>query len=416
MYISFLKISSNMSNQANGENKTKWGTPFPSFSTDAIHAGQEPEQWKSMMVVPPITMSSTFKQHSPGDHTGYEYGRSGNPTRKCLETCVAALEGGKHGLAFASGLAATSTIVHTLKAGDHILSTDDVYGGTNRYFQKIVAKFGVEITFVDFTDLSKVENALKENTKLVWVETPSNPTMKVTDIQAVSDLIKSRKYENCILVVDNTFMSSYFQRPLQFGADIVLHSATKYMNGHSDVVMGLLVTNSTEIYNQLYFLQYAMGPVPSPFDCFLVNRGLKTLAVRMERHQKNAIAVATFLENSPLVTKVKYAGLPSHPQYDIMKKQASGCSGMIAFWFKGDLEATKKLLAELKVFTLAESLGGFESLAEHPAIMTHASVPPEQRIELGISDNFVRLSVGLEDVNDLIKDLEQAMQKAVKSA
>ncbi|CAK8676136.1 unnamed protein product [Clavelina lepadiformis] len=398
------------SHTAHGETP-EWGKPFKSFATDAIHVGQEPEQWKSMMVVPPITMSTTFKQYGPGDHTGYEYGRSGNPTRKCLETCVAALEGAKYGLAFASGLAATMTIINTLKAGDHVISTDDVYGGTNRYFQKIASKFGLEFSFVDFTNLDNVKNALRPNTKIVWVETPTNPTMKVTDVRGVADLIKSQ--EGSIMVVDNTFMSSYFQRPLNLGADIVLHSATKYMNGHSDVVMGLLATSSDEIYKKLSFLQYATGPVPSPFDCYLVNRGLKTLAVRMERHQKNAIAVATYLEQNSNVIKVKYPGLPSHPQYEIMKKQATGCSGMIAFWLKGDLKTANVFLRSLKVFTLAESLGGFESLAEHPAIMTHASVPPEQREKLEIGDNFIRLSCGIEEADDLINDLDQAINAAV---
>nr|CAB3234244.1 cystathionine gamma-lyase [Phallusia mammillata] len=396
----------------NGDSKQSvWGTPFKRFATDAIHAGQEPEQWKSMMVVPPITPSTTYKQYSPGEHTGYEYSRSGNPSRVVLEQCVAALDGAKHALAFASGLAATLTLIHTLKSGDHVVSTDDVYGGTNRYFSKIASKFGLEFSFVDFTDMKNVKAALKPNTKMVWVETPSNPTMKVTDIQAVSDVI--RQQGGIKLVVDNTFMSAYFQRPLLFGADVVLYSATKYMNGHSDVVMGLLSTNDEEMYKQLAFLQYATGPVPSPFDCYLVNRGLKTLAVRMEQHQKNAIAVAKFLESNPRVTKVKYPGSESHPHHHVIKKQATGCSGMIGFWMQGNLENCKNFFTHLKVFTLAESLGGYESLAEHPAIMTHASVPPDQREKLGISDTFVRLSVGLENVEDLIADLDQALTAAL---
>lgn len=388
-----------------------WQSPFKGFATAAIHAGQEPDQWNSRMVVPPITPSTTFQQFSPGQHKGYEYSRSGNPTRTCLETCVAALEGGKHGLAFSSGLAATQTIVNLLKCGDHIITTDDVYGGTNRYFQRIAAKFGLEFSFIDFTNLDAVKAAFKPNTKLVWVETPTNPTMKVTDIRAVAEMTKQR--EDCILAVDNTFMSSYFQRPLSLGADIAFHSATKYMNGHSDVVMGLIVVNDDELRNKLYFLQYATGPTPSPFDCFLVNRGLKTLALRMQKHQQNAIKVAQYLEKHPLVEKIKYPGLPSHPQYELMKKQATGCSGMLCFWMKGDLQQTKKFFENLKVFILAESLGGYESLAEHPAIMTHASVPPEQRKVLGIGDNFVRLSVGIEDPEDLIQDLDQALKAAV---
>uniref|UniRef100_H2ZCQ4 Cystathionine gamma-lyase n=1 Tax=Ciona savignyi TaxID=51511 RepID=H2ZCQ4_CIOSA len=336
---------------------SEWGTPFSKFATDAIHVGQEPEQWNSMMVVPPITPSTTFKQFGPGELAeGYEYSRSGNPTRRCLEKCVAALEAAKYGLAFSSGLAATMTIINSLKSGDHIISTDDVYGGTNRYFQKIAAKFGLEFSFVDFTDISNVQKAMKPNTKVIWVETPTNPTMKVTDIRAVADV---EKPSDCFIVVDNTFMSSYFQRPLLLGADIVFHSATKYMNGHSDVVMGLVATNNEEIYKKLAFLQYATGPVPSAFDCYLVNRGLKTLALRMEQHQKNAIQVAKWLESNCCVERVNYPGLPSHPQFEVMKKQATGCSGMIAFWLKGDLQNAKTFLKSLKVFTLAESLGGY---------------------------------------------------------
>nr|XP_009859544.1 cystathionine gamma-lyase isoform X2 [Ciona intestinalis]XP_026691709.1 cystathionine gamma-lyase isoform X1 [Ciona intestinalis] len=394
----------------NKECSSSWGTPFSGFATTAIHNGQDPEQWSSMMVVPPITPSTTFKQVSPGVLTdGYDYSRGGNPTRRCLEKCVAGLEGAKYALAYSSGLAATMTIINTLKAGDHVISTDDVYGGTNRYFQKVAAKFGLEFSFVDFTNLDNVKAAIKPNTKILWVETPTNPTMKVTDIRAVADL---EKPSECIIVVDNTFMSSYFQRPLLHGADIAYHSATKYMNGHSDVVMGLITTSNDELYKKLQFLQYATGPVPSAFDCYLVNRGIKTLALRMEQHQKNAIKVATWLQGHSGVEKVNYPGLPSHPQYEIMKKQATGCSGMIAFWLKGDLQTAKTFLQSLKVFILAESLGGYESLAEHPAIMTHASVPAAQREVLGIGDNFIRISVGLENVEDLIADLDQAMKLA----
>nr|CAB3234235.1 cystathionine gamma-lyase [Phallusia mammillata] len=391
-----------------------WGQPFQKFATDAIHAGQEPEQWNSMMVVPPITVSSTYKQYSPENHAGYKYCRIKNPSRDVLETCVAALDGAKHGLAFSSGAAATATCMQTLKTGDHIISSNDVYCGTNRYIKKIAANSGLELSFVDFTDLKDVEAALLPNTKMVWMETPTNPTMKVTDIKAVSDLV--HKYNSDVkIVVDNTFMTSYFQRPLLFGADAVMYSATKYMNGHSDVVMGLLTTNDEELIKQLRFLQYAMGPVPSPFDCFLVNRGLKTLAIRMEQHQKNAIAVAKYLEVNPRVTKTVYAGSESHPQFHITKKQAIGCSGMIGFWMQGNLENCKNFFTHLKVFTLAESLGGYESLAEHPAIMTHGSVPSDQNEKSGISDTFVRLSVGLENVEDLIADLDQALTAAVSS-
>nr|XP_039259657.1 cystathionine gamma-lyase-like [Styela clava] len=400
-----------MTDQLNNGLSNLWLEPFKGFSTAATHAGQEPEQWNSRMVVPAITPSTTFKQFSPGEHTGYEYSRSGNPTRTCLEKCVAALEGGKHALAFSSGLAATQIVINLLKSGDHVITTDDVYGGTNRYFQKIASKFGLEFSFVDFTNIENVKNAMKPNTKIVWCETPTNPTMKVTDIRKVAEITKQQN--DCLLVVDNTFMSSYFQRPLSLGADISMHSATKYMNGHSDVVMGLLIVNDDALRDRLYFLQYATGPTPSAFDCYLVNRGLKTLALRMEKHQENAIAIAKYLEKHPLVEKVKYPGLPSHPQHEIMKKQATGCSGMVSFWMKTDLEQSKNFFKNLKIFILAESLGGYESLAEHPAIMTHASVPPEQRKLLGIGDNFVRLSVGIEDVEDLQADLDQALKAAV---
>jgi len=396
------------------ESNQLWGTRFSKFATEAIHSGQDPEKWKSMMVVPPITPSTTYKQPSPGQTMGYDYSRGGNPTRECLETCVASLEGGKYGMAFASGLASCMTCIQLLKSGDHVITTDDVYGGTNRYFRQVAAKFGLEFSFVDFTKLEVVKAAIKPNTKMIWCETPTNPTLKVTDLQGVSKIIKESE-QDILLCVDNTFMSSYFQRPLMHGADIVMHSATKYMNGHSDVVMGLLVCSRKDLYDRLYFLQYATGPVPSAFDCYLVNRGLKTLALRMEQHQKNGIAVAKFLETHSGVKLVKYPGLPSHPQHEIMKKQCTGCPGMIAFWLKNeDLKTSETFLKSLKCFTLAESLGGYESLAEHPALMTHASVPPESRKELGIEDNFVRLSVGLENVEDLISDLDQALSKAMK--
>jgi len=277
----------------------------------------------------------------------------------------------------------------------------------------VAAKFGVTFSFVDFTDITNVKNAITPETAMIWCESPTNPTMKVTDLRAVATTIKESKQE-IIFVVDNTFMTPYFQRPLMLGADIVMHSATKYMNGHSDVVMGLLICERKDLYDRLYFLQMATGPVPSPFDCYLCNRGLKTLALRMEQHQKNAIIVNDFLEKSDDIEKVKYAGSVNHPQYEIMRKQCTGASGMIALWVKGDLERSSKFLSHLKVFTLAESLGGYESLAEHPALMTHASVPPEMRKVLGIDDNFIRISVGLEDPEDLVADLKQALEKSLE--
>ncbi|XP_061739951.1 cystathionine gamma-lyase-like [Nerophis ophidion] len=384
---------------------------FKSFATEAIHVGQEPEQWTSMAVVPPISLSTTFKQHAPGKHAGFEYSRSGNPTRNCLEKAVAALDGAKYCLAVASGLAATVTITHMLKAGDGIICMDDVYGGTNRYFQRIAAEFGLQITLVDCTKLDLLTAALKPNTKMVWLETPTNPTMKVVDIRACSDLVHHHN-KDIVVVVDNTFMSAYFQRPLALGADICMYSATKYMNGHSDVVMGLLSMSREDLYDRLKFLQNALGGVPSPFDCFLLNRGLKTLHLRMERHFKNAMAAARFLEADSRVERVIYPGLPSHPQYEVVKRQCTGCPGMITFYIKGDLKHAETFLSGLKMFAVAESLGGYESLAEHPAIMTHASVPEKERTILGISDTLIRLSVGLEDEADIIEDLDQALNAA----
>lgn len=384
--------------------------PFEHFSTQALHAGQDPEQWKSMAVVPPISLSTTFKQSAPGQHAGFEYSRSGNPTRNCLEKAVAAIDGAKYSLAFASGLAATVTIVHLLKAGDGIICMNDVYGGTNRYFRCIASEMGLEISFIDCSSTKCLAGAIKSNTKLVWIETPTNPMMQVTDIKASAEIL--HKHGDIILVVDNTFMSAYFQRPLALDADICMYSATKYMNGHSDVVMGLASMNRDDLYEKLKFLQNAIGAVPSPFDCYMCNRGLKTLALRMEQHFKNALVVAQFLEADPRVEKVIFPGLPSHPQYDLVKQQCTGTSGMMAFLIKGGLENAKIFLKNLKLFVLAESLGGYESLAEHPAIMTHASVPKDDRDALGISDTLIRLSVGLEDITDIIEDLHQALKAA----
>jgi len=389
-----------------------WGKRFESFATKAIHEGQEPEKWKSMMVVPPITLSTTFKQLKPGVGE-FEYGRSGNPTRFCLEECMAAVEDGNYGHAFSSGLAATNAVISSfLEQGDHIVTSDDVYGGTNRLFQRVLKKQGITASFVNMEDVNCVKDALKKNpnTKLVWIETPTNPTMKVVDITEVCAAAKAAGALSC---VDNTFMSSYFQRPLTLGADMVFHSATKYMNGHSDVVMGMVMCRSKEIHEKLYFTQYAVGAVPSPFDCYLVNRGMKTLHVRMERHFENAKKLCAFLKNHPRIERIKYPGDESHPRHNIMRKNATGCSGMMGFWMKeGTLENASQFLANLKVFTLAESLGGFESLAEHPAVMTHASVPAAEREILGIGDNFIRLSVGIEDAEALIADVDQALKAA----
>ncbi|XP_036378563.1 cystathionine gamma-lyase-like [Megalops cyprinoides] len=384
---------------------------FKSFATEAIHVGQEPEQWKSMAVVPPISLSTTFKQYGPGNHAGFEYSRSGNPTRNCLEKAVAALDGAKYCIALASGLAATMTITHLLKAGDGIVCMNDVYGGTNRYFRRIAAEVGLDVSFADCTQHDVLKAALKANTKLLWIETPTNPTMKVVDIKACAEIAHEHN-KDIVVVVDNTFMSAFFQRPLALGADICMYSATKYMNGHSDVVMGLVSVNREDLHERLKFLQNAIGAVPSPFDCYLCNRGLKTLHLRMRQHFKNALAAATFLEADPRVDRVIFPGLPSHPQHELMKRQCTGCPGMITFYIKGNIEHATVFLNNLKLFALAESLGGYESLAEHPAIMTHASVPEKERAILGINDTLIRLSVGLEDEEDIIADLDQALSAA----
>jgi len=381
------------------------------IGTKAIHAGQDPFKWKSGAVVPPISLASTFAQHAPAQLTesGFDYSRAGNPTRQCFEECVAAVEGAKHALAFASGLASTTTLLHLLQKGEEVVCMDDVYGGTNRLMNKVFVPNGVKVTKVDCTNLDLLSDALNENVRIVWIETPTNPTMKCVDIEACSKVIKSKlKRQDSIFVVDNTFMSPYNQKPLQFGADISMHSVSKYINGHSDVIMGLLMTNSDELAAKLRFLQNAVGAIPSPFDCYLANRGLKTLHLRMERHNSNALRVAEFLEKQSQVEKVMHPGLKSYPGYETYLKQCTGNSGMVTFWIKGDVETSKRFIANLKVFTLAESLGGFESLVELPSVMTHASVPPEQRHLLGISDTLIRLSVGLEDIDDLIEDLTSA--------
>lgn len=382
----------------------------PGFATIAIHAGQEPEKWNSAAVVTPIVTSTTFKQPAPAEHTGFEYGRSGNPTRNTLEECLAALDGGKYGLTFASGLGATTTLVALLNHGDHIVSSDDVYGGTNRLLRQVVSRLGINTTFTDFTNIEKVKNAMQENTKMIWIETPTNPLLKVVDIEAIVKIARSRG--DIIVVVDNTFLTPYLQKPLDFGADIVMYSLTKYMNGHSDVIMGAAIVNDKAIGDKLRFLQNAMGIVPSPIDCYFVNRSLKTLALRMEHHKKSSLIIANWLEKHPKIVEVLHPGLPTHPQHEIAKKQMTGHSGVFSFKHSGGLKESRKFLSSLKVFTLAESLGGYESLAELPSVMTHASVPALQREELGITDSLVRLSVGLEDTEDLIEDLDQAFKAA----
>eukprot|EP01095_Lingulamoeba_sp_RSL-Kostka_P005065 TRINITY_DN16428_c0_g1_i1.p1 TRINITY_DN16428_c0_g1~~TRINITY_DN16428_c0_g1_i1.p1 ORF type:complete len:417 (-),score=174.38 TRINITY_DN16428_c0_g1_i1:215-1384(-) len=383
---------------------------YKNFGTDCIHAGQEPDPVTGA-VMTPISLSTTFVQKSPGQHTGYEYARTGNPTRNAYEACVAKCENGKHGLAFASGLAATATLLHLLKSGDEIIAMDDMYGGTNRYFHKVAQPFAnLKFNLVDLTNLEAFESAMNENIKMVWIETPTNPTLKISDIQALSDIAHAVNSE-VIVVVDNTFLSPYFQRPLDFGADIVLHSVSKYINGHSDVIGGIVITNSDEINEKLRFLQNGMGAIQGVFSSFLAMRGLKTLHVRMKQHAINAQAVAEFLESHEKVERVIYPGLPSHPQYELAQKQQTGFGGMVTFFIKGGLDESRTFLENLKVFSLAESLGGVESLAEHPAIMTHASVPPELRKKLGISDTLIRLSVGIEETEDILEDISNALDQ-----
>jgi len=381
--------------------------PFPHIATDAIHAGQPHDSYSGAVILP-ISLSSTFAQESPGvPKNGFEYSRSGNPTRNAYEQCVAACEGGKFGLAFASGSACTATVLAMFKSGDHVICVDDVYGGTNRYFKRISAPTtGINFSFVDLTVDGTLEAAFTANTKLVWIETPTNPTLKVIDIKKTAQIAHAH---NALVVVDNTFLSPYFQRPLSLGADIVVHSVSKYINGHTDVVGGVCVVNDEELHKKLRFLQNGIGAIPSPFDCFLAMRGLKTLHIRMKEHEKNAFAVARFLEKSDKVEKVIYPGLPSHPGHEIAKRQQSGFGGMITILLKGGLPQSRAFLESLKVFAVAESLGGVDSLAEHPAIMTHASVAPEERAKLGILDNLCRLSIGIEDIADILADLQHAL-------
>ncbi|HRO66439.1 MAG TPA: cystathionine gamma-synthase [Pseudobdellovibrionaceae bacterium] len=377
------------------------------FSTRAIHAGQSPDPTTGAIMTP-VYLTSTYVQESPGVHKGWEYSRTHNPTRKAYETCLANLESGRFGFAFASGCAATTTVLHMLKAGDHVIAGDDMYGGTFRLFDKVLRHHGIEFSYVDLTKNENFKAALKPNTKLVWLETPTNPTLKLVDIKNISQQAKAA---NVLSVVDNTFMSPYFQRPLELGADIVVHSATKYIGGHSDVVGGAALTDREDIAERLQFLSNSMGGIESAFDAFMCLRSLKTLPLRMRAHEENAKAVAAFLESHPKVQKVIYPGLKSHPQHGLAKDQMHGFGGMITFHIKGGLEGARSFLENVNVFALAESLGGVESLIEHPAIMTHASVPPEIRKTLGIDDSLIRLSVGIEDQKDLLMDLEVAFEK-----
>ena len=376
------------------------------FSTRAIHAGQSPDPHTGAIMTP-VFLTSTYVQETPGVHQGYEYSRTGNPTRNALEANLASLEEADHGLCFASGLAATDAVLKLFKSGDHIIAGDDLYGGTHRIFTQIYGQFGLTFDFVDASDPAMVSAAIRENTRMVWLETPSNPLLKITDISKVAEICAA---SDLMLVVDNTFATPCLQRPITLGADLVVHSTTKYLGGHSDVVGGALITSSDELQERLAFIQNASGAIPGPLDCFLTLRGTKTLDVRMERHCKNAQIIAGWLDEDPRIERVYYPGLEDHPGHDIATRQMSAPGGMVSFQLKGDSEQeAREMVSRTEVFTLAESLGGVESLIEHPVSMTHGAIPREARLEAGLSDSLIRLSVGIEDVIDLQEDLDRAI-------
>lgn len=376
------------------------------FGTRAVHAGQRPDPTTGA-IMPPVYQTSTYVQDALGQpRLGYEYARVQNPTREAMEANIAALEGGKHGIAFSSGLAAIEAVVKRLSAGDHVISEENTYGGTPRLFTQVLARFGIEFTFVDSRDPDAVRDAIRPNTKLIHLETPTNPLMRICDLGAIGAIAREKGIH---VMVDNTFASPYNQRPLELGATIVVHSSTKYLNGHSDVVGGIVVTNDDDVADDLRFLQKAAGAVPGPWDAWLVLRGTKTLHVRMERHNSNGQRIAEFLEAHPAVERVYYPGLPSHPQHELAKRQMRGFTGMISMEL-GTAERARKVVESTRIFALAESLGGVESLIGHPASQTHAAVPPEKRADMGLTDSLVRLSVGIEDVEDLIEDLDQALR------
>jgi cystathionine gamma-lyase len=378
------------------------------FATRAIHAGQEPDPTTGA-IMPPIYATSTYVQESPGVHKGYEYSRTQNPTRMAYERCIADLESGEHGFAFASGMAATATILELVDSGSHIVAMDDLYGGTRRLFSNVRERSsGLKFDYVDLSDMAAAAAAIGDDTAMVWIESPTNPLLKLVDLKAIVALAKKSR---AIVVVDNTFATPYLQRPLELGADIVMHSATKFINGHSDMVGGIVATSSDKLAKRLGYLQNSIGAVSGPFDSFLALRGVKTLDVRMERHCRSAMQIATWLEVHDSVESVLYPGLESHPQHELAREQMPGFGGIVTFFIKGGLEDARRFLERCRVFSLAESLGGVESLVDHPAIMTHASVPSSERAKLGISDTLIRLSVGIEDVEDLKADLDQALQK-----
>ena len=378
------------------------------FETKAIHEGQNPDPATGAVIVP-IYQTSTYVQEELGKHKGYEYSRTGNPTRKALEDSLAALENGTFGLAFSSGMAAASTVMNLFSQGDHLIVTDDVYGGTFRLFERVLKKYGLSFTFTDTREIQNTEKALQKNTKGIWIETPTNPLLKLVDLKKTAEFAKKN---HLISICDNTFATPYFQNPLDFDLDLVVHSTTKYLGGHSDVVGGGVVTNRNDLYETIKFHQNAVGGIPGPFDSWLVLRGIKTLAVRMVQHEKNALKIAKMLENHPSVLKVNYPGLHSHPQHQLAEQQMRGFGGMISFEIKGGLESARNLLNHTKLFSLAESLGGVESLIEHPATMTHASLPQAAREKLGISDGLIRVSVGIENIEDLTTELENALNQS----
>jgi cystathionine beta-lyase/cystathionine gamma-synthase len=377
----------------------------PSDFTKVVHAGVEPDP-RTGAIMTPIFQTSTFVQEAPNQHKGWDYSRAGNPTRDALEAAYAALEGARYGLAFSSGLAAEQAIVQILNPGDHVLVCDDVYGGTGRLFRRLFAKYNLTFEFIDMTNPKNVEAALKPNTRMIWVETPTNPLLKVIDIAAMATLAKKAK---AVLVVDNTFASPLFQSPLELGADVVVHSTTKYIGGHSDIIGGAIMINDDKLHEQIKFIQFAAGAVPGPLECFLLLRSVKTLAVRMEKHAHNALQVAQFLVEHPKVEKVYFPGLSSHPQHTLALKQMRGFSGMVSYVMKGSYDEVVKSLQRFEIFALAESLGGVESLVNHPEKMTHASVPEDMRRQLGIGPNLIRLSCGIEHAADLIDDIRQAL-------
>ncbi|XP_025205728.1 putative cystathionine gamma-lyase 2 [Melanaphis sacchari] len=390
---------------------TKNNRKDPNFGTKLVHAGHNPSEWTYKDVVPPIAMSTIFNSPSPGVIESYEYSRCGNPTRSVLEKCLIALDHAKYALAYSSGMAAISSIVNLLAPGDHVLCSSDVYGGTHRLLNKVANPAGILFDFVDFSDTATIITNIRPNTKLVWFESLSNPLMNVLDVQKVSEAVHNTRAD-IIVAVDNSFVTPYFQRPLELGVDVIMYSLSKYMNGHSDIVMGALVTNNKDLYDKLYVYQYTCGNIPSSFDCYMVNRGLKTLHVRMEQHMKNATAVALYLESHPKVLKVNYMGLPSHQQHEIIKKQFTGHNGIVSFYINGGIKVSTKLLESLKLFCITCSLGCYESLAALPCKMTHTSLTDEERQSTGIHDNLIRLSIGLEYYQDLIDDLEQAIIKS----